>query len=174
MSSSTSWTTVAASRRAKKRNVLTEAARIARGEIEPLSEAKADDFDAIALPGGFGAAKNLSNFAMQGTSCEVLPELQTLLVDMHAQKKPIAAICIAPAVVARALGSSSPTLTIGTDEGTAAALQEMGCTHASCPTTEFVIDEANRIVSTPAYMLGPGVKDVEEGIRKTIDALLKL
>jgi len=158
----------------EKRNALTEAARIARGEIADLEEASADALDGVVLPGGFGAAKNLSDFASKGAECEVHPSLAKLLRDVHAANKPIAAICIAPAVVARALGEHHPSLTIGTDAGTAAALEAMGARHCECPTQEFVVDEAQKIVSTPAYMLGPSVAHVQEGIQKTIDAFLKL
>ena len=158
----------------ERRNVLVEAARIARGDIADLSEARADDLDGVVLPGGFGAAKNLSDFASKGTECEVHPALVKLLRDLHAAGKPIAAICIAPAVVARALGEHHPSLTIGDDAGTAAALEAMGAKHCVCPTREFVVDAKQKIVSTPAYMLGPSVAHVQEGIQKTIDAFLKL
>ncbi|PIE23921.1 MAG: isoprenoid biosynthesis protein ElbB [Planctomycetota bacterium] len=156
----------------EKRNVLTEASRLARGEISELGEAKAEDLDALVLPGGFGAAKNLSNFASAGVDCEVHPGLAKLLLDMHAQNKPIAAICIAPAVLAKVLGDKGPKLTIGTDEGTAKALEALGCEHQNCSAEEVVVDEKNRIVSTPAYMVGTGIKEVERGIRKAIDALM--
>lgn len=158
----------------ERRNALTESARIARGQIEDVAEAKAETLDALALPGGFGAAKVLSDFAQKGTGCEVNGAVARLLRDMHAAGKPIAALCIAPAVVARALGEHHPTLTIGSDAGTAAALEQMGCTHRDCPVTEFVVDEQHKIVSTPAYMLGPGIAQVQKGIEKAIDALLAM
>jgi len=156
----------------EKRNVLVESARIARGEVADLAEAKADELDALLLPGGFGAAKNLSDFASKGTECDVNPALAQLVRDMHGAKKPIGAICIAPAVIARALGEHKPSLTIGTDAGTASALESMGAKHCDCPTKEFVVDEVNKIVSTPAYMLGPSIDHVQQGIQKTVDAVL--
>ena len=158
----------------QRRNALEEAARIVRGQVEPLDMARASDLDALVLPGGFGAAKVLSDFAFKGHECEVDPDLAQLVRDVHAAKKPIGAICIAPAVIARALGELNPSLTIGNDAGTAKALERMGAKHSNCPTTEFVVDEKNKIVSTPAYMLGPGVKDVQEGIQKTVDAVLAM
>jgi enhancing lycopene biosynthesis protein 2 len=158
----------------EKRNALQEAGRIARGEIEDLKEAKADALDAIVLPGGFGAAKTLSDFAVKGADSQVNEDLATLLREMHAAKKPIGAICIAPAVIARALGEHHPSLTIGTDAGTASVLEGMGAKHHDCPVEEFVIDTINKIVSTPAYMLGPSIAHVQEGIQKTVDELLKL
>ncbi len=158
----------------ERRNALTEAARIARGEIEDLAQADAAKLDAVILPGGFGAAKVLSTFAEDGADCTVLPDLAALLRAMHEAKKPIGAICIAPAVVARALGKYHPRLTIGTDEATGAQLEAMGCAHESCPTKEFVVDRDQRIVSTPAYMLGPGIRDVAEGIEKAVQAVLAM
>ena len=158
----------------EKRNALQESARIARGDIEDIAQAKADELDALILPGGFGAAKVLSNFAEKGEGCEADPNVARLLRDMHAAGKPIGAICIAPAVVARALGEHHPTLTIGNDEGTATAIETMGCTHADCPTEDFVIDRENKIVSTPAYMLGPTIAHVQQGIEKTVDEVLAM
>jgi enhancing lycopene biosynthesis protein 2 len=156
------------------RNALVEAGRIARGEIQDLKEAKAADLDAIVLPGGFGAAKTLSDFATKGAESEVNEDLATLLRDMHGAKKPIGAICIAPAVIARALGEHHPSLTIGNDAGTASTLEGMGAKHCECPVKEFVVDAENKIVSTPAYMLGPSIAHVQAGIQKTVDELLKL
>jgi enhancing lycopene biosynthesis protein 2 len=158
----------------ERRNVLTEAARIARGAIEDVRQARAEDLDALVLPGGYGAAKWLSTFAERGAECELEPNVARLLRDMHAAGKPIGAICIAPAVVARALGEQHPTLTIGNDRGTAAALQAMGCTHRDCPVTEFVVDQENKIVSTPAYMLGPSIAHVQQGIEKAVAAVLEM
>lgn len=156
------------------RNALTESARIARGEIADLATANADELDALLLPGGFGAAKVLSNFATAGDACEADPDTATLVRAMHAAGKPIGAICIAPAVIARVLGDAGVTLTIGNDTGTASALESMGCTHSDCPTTEFVVDEANKIVSTPAYMLGPTIHHVQQGIQKTVETVLSM
>lgn len=158
----------------ERRNALTESARIARGEIEDVATAKALDLDAVILPGGFGAAKTLSDFASAGEKCEVDADVARLLREVHGAGKPIGAICIAPAVVARALGEHKPNLTIGSDKDTAEALVHMGCKHTDCPTTEFVVDRENRIVSTPAYMLGPTIKSVQEGIEKTVDEVLSM
>jgi len=116
----------------------------------------------------------LSDFASRGAQCEVEGEVARLLRDMRAADKPIGAICIAPAVVARALGEQHPTLTIGNDAGTAAALEQMGCRHQDCPVTEFVIDHEHKIVTTPAYMLGPTIARVQQGIEKCVDAVLAM
>ena len=156
------------------RNVLVESARIARGEVKDLREAAADDLDALVLPGGFGAALNLSDFAVKGPEGSVDPDLEQLLRAMHAAKKPIGAICIAPAVIAQALGAEGPTLTIGNDADTAEAIQTCGAAHEACPVDAFVVDLENRIVSTPAYMLGPGVKDVAAGIEQCVAEVLRL
>ncbi len=158
----------------EKRNALVESARIARGKIEDVAKAKAEALDAVVLPGGYGAAKALSDFAAKGAQCTVHPEVGRLLRDMHAAGKPIGAICIAPAVVARALGERHPTLTIGNDAATAKALETMGCTHRDCPVTEFVVDRVHKIVSTPAYMLGPSIAHVQQGIDKAVQAVLAL
>lgn len=155
------------------RDVLTEAARIARGRIRDVATLRADQLDAVVLPGGFGAAKNLSDFAKQGAAATVHPDVARLLRDMVAAKKPIGAICIAPAVVAAAIGRTvHPTLTIGNDRGTAAALESMGCRHRDCAVTECVVDEANGIVSTPAYMFDARVSEVAQGVKKLVAAVL--
>jgi len=158
----------------KRRNALEEASRISRGAIQDLDTAKAADLDAVILPGGFGAAKVLSNFASEGANCSVDASAARLLSEMHGAGKPIGAICIAPALVAAALGDRNPILTIGNDEATAQALEQMGCRHDNCPTDSFVIDRDNRIVTTPAYMLGPNIADVYKGIKKTVEAVLEI
>lgn len=158
------------------RNVLVEAARIARGNIKDLGTVKAAELDALILPGGFGAAKNLCDFAVKGADCTVNPEVARLVREMVAAKKPIAAVCIAPVVLAKVLGSDQlhHQLTIGTDAGTAEALGKMGAEHIQCPTREFVVDKANKLVSTPAYMTAGGIAEAAEGIEKTVKALLEL
>ncbi len=159
-----------------RRNVLEESARIARGNISDIAKIKAKDLDALFLPGGFGAAKNLCNFAVKGPDCEVHPEVARLIREIVSAKKPLAAVCIAPALVAKILGDDklSPQLTIGTDEGTAGAVAKMGANHISCPVKGFVIDKKNRIITSPAYMLAGRISEAAEGIEKTVQALMKM
>jgi enhancing lycopene biosynthesis protein 2 len=158
----------------EKRNVLVESARIARGEIKDLKDVTASDLDALILPGGFGAAKNLSDFAIKGTDATVNSEVKRILEEMVAEKKPVGAICIAPATLTRALSDINPEVTIGTDQATAAAIETMGGQHKTCTVDLIHADENNRIVTTPAYMLGPGIKDVAEGIQKLVDKVMEL
>ena len=158
----------------EKRNVLVESARIARGEIKNIKEVSASDLDALILPGGFGAAKNLSDFAIKGTDATVEPDVQRLLEEMVAANKPVDAICIAPATLTKALSDKNPEVTIGSDEGTAAAIEAMGGQHRTCTVDLIHSDEKNNIVSTPAYMLGPSIKHVAEGIQKLVDKVVEL
>lgn len=152
----------------ESRNVLVESARIARGEISDLADISASDIDAVILPGGFGAAKNLSDFAVAGAQAEVLPEVIRLLQEMHKAKKPIGAICIAPAVIARALGVVEPKLTIGNDLATANIIKSFGARHQECAVDDIVFDQENLLVTTPAYMLGPGLREIATGIDKLV------
>jgi enhancing lycopene biosynthesis protein 2 len=158
------------------RNVLVEAARIARGKVKDLATVTAAEIDALILPGGFGAAKNLCDFAVKGPDCAVNPEVARIIREMVAAKKPVGAVCIAPAILSKVLGSDKlpHQLTIGTDPGTAAALTGMGSQHVACPAREFVVDQANKIVSTPAYMLAGGIAEAAEGIEKCVKALIGL
>jgi len=158
------------------RNVLVESARISRGNISDISTVKANDIDALFLPGGFGAAKNLCNFASKGTDCEVHPEVARLVKEVVAAHKPLAAICIAPALISKVLGDEklAHKLTIGTDPETAQALTAMGSEHVSCPVSSFVIDKQNKLVSSPAYMLAGRISEAAEGIEKTVKEVLAL
>ena len=158
----------------EKRNVLAESARIARGRVQDLADVGPDDFDAVVLPGGFGAALNLCDFAIKGAGCGIHPEVERLLIGMHAAGKPIGAWCIAPAVVARALANRGVQLTIGTDPETAHALEMLGAKHVSTPVDGVVVDEANRVVSTPAYMLAASIKEIRAGIEKAVGEVLRL
>ncbi len=158
----------------EKRNVLVESARIARGEIKDIADVRADDIDGLIIPGGFGAAKNLSDFAVNGPEATVHPEINRLLGEMADAAKPIGAICIAPATLTRALDDRSPQVTIGNDVGTAAAIETMGGTHVSRSVDGICVDEKNKLVTTPAYMLGPGIKDVAMGIEKLVEKVLSL
>jgi len=161
---------------AESRNVLVESARLARGKISDMAEVKADDIDALILPGGFGAAKNLCDFAVKGPDCSVNAEVARLILEMVNAKKPIGAVCIAPAVLARVLGADSlgHEVTIGTDAGTAEAIGKMGATHVSCPVTECVVDRKNKLVTSPAYMLAGGIAEAATGIEKAVKALIDM
>jgi enhancing lycopene biosynthesis protein 2 len=157
------------------RNVLVESARIARGEIFDVASVKADQFDAVILPGGFGAAKNLCTFATEGAACTVDEDVEKLLQDIHASGKPIAALCIAPAVLARVFGSDfHPEITIGNDTATASVLESMGAKHVAATVADIVIDEANRMITTPCYMLAGRISEVATGAEKAVAALLKM
>ncbi len=156
------------------RNVLVESARIARGAIRDIAGVSAEELDALIIPGGFGAAKNLCDFAVKGPDCSVHPEVARLVREVHGQGKPVAAVCIAPAILARVLGEEGPAVTIGTDRDTAAALERMGAQHTSCPVTEFVVDREKKLITTPAYMLAQRISEAAEGIEKTVRALLDM
>lgn len=158
----------------ESRNVLVEASRIARGDIRDIANVKTEELDALILPGGFGAAKNLSSFATEGASCSVHPEVERLVSTMHEAGKPLGFVCIAPAIAAKVLGKQSISLTIGNDTETATALEALGAQHIACTVTEFVEDRANKIVTSPAYMIGQRISEVATGIEKTVAAVCSM
>lgn len=155
------------------RNVLVESARIARGNIRDLAAVQAEELDGLILPGGFGAAKNLSSFAFDGPSASVDPGVRALLKNMRQAGKPIGAICIAPAVVAKVFADKGINVTIGHDQGTASAIESLGNRHTIADADQIVIDEANKLVTTAAYMCGRSISEVGEGIEKLVNALLE-
>jgi len=157
----------------EQRNVLTESARIARGNIQNAKDVNPQDIDALILPGGVGAAKHLSDFAVKGPEASVHPDVQRILDKMIASKKPIGAICIAPATVAKALSQHQVNVTIGNDSATALAIEKTGSKHTPCPVDDICIDDINNIISTPAYMLGPGIKDVAVGIDRLVAEIIQ-
>ena len=159
----------------QKRNVMQEAARIARGDIQPVEKLKAQDFDALAFPGGFGAALHLCNFAEKGSGGEIDAHVQRVVKEFHESGKPIAAICIAPAIMALAFGNKGVNVTIGEDKATASELEKTGAKHLSCAVERFVIDRTNRIITTPAYMYGTAKPfQVFEGVSGAIKELITM
>jgi enhancing lycopene biosynthesis protein 2 len=157
------------------RNVFVESARIARGDIVKLDDVKVDDYDAFIFPGGFGAAKNLCTFAIEGPDCSVQRDVENLILKAHAANKPMAFVCIAPVIVAKVLGKGkNVALTIGTDADTAGAIEQMGGKHHECPVKESYVDEELKIVSTPAYMSAQSVAEVYDGVTDAVKKLLKL
>ena len=155
------------------RNVLVESARIARGEIKDVREARVEDFDALIVPGGFGAAKNLSSFATEGAACSVQADVLSLAEAFAQACKPIGLMCISPAIAAKIYGPGV-ICTIGTDADTAAAVTKMGGTHEDCEVSEIVEDKARKLVSTPAYMLAKSISEAASGINKMVDRVLEL
>jgi len=159
----------------EKRNVMTEAARIARGKIQDVGTVKAEDLDALVIPGGFGAAKNLCSFAFEGAACKVDENVADLLRELHKNKKPIGALCIAPAVIAGVFGKTcAPEITIGGDASTAAAMEAMGARHITAAVDEIVVDTENRIVTTPCYMLGQSIGEIGAGIEKLAAKIMEM
>ena len=156
------------------RNVLVESARIARGNIKDMAEVSGGDLDALIIPGGFGVAKNLSDYAMSGAECSINPDVYRLISEMIILKKPIGAICIAPTMMAKILAeqNQSATMTIGKDETTAKDIEAMGSTHKECPVEEIVIDEENNIVTTPAYMDAKNISEAADGIEKLVKQII--
>ena len=157
-----------------RRSVMAESARIARGPVENMARVKADDLDALVLPGGYGAAKNLCTFAIDGARMKVNPEVERLVRAMALARKPLGFICIAPVIGAKVLAELEPRLTIGNDPDTAAAVNAFGARHVDCAVDQIVVDERNRIASTPAYMLGPSIAPVAAGIEKLVAAVLEM
>lgn len=154
------------------RNVRVESARIARGKVVDLATVHAADFDGVFMPGGYGAAKNLSSVATEGAGATVNADLARVLREFRGQQKPIGAVCIAPAVLVAALREGA--VTIGNDAGTAAAIEQMGGEHHACAVTELHVDAARKIVTAPAYMYQARISDVATGIEKAVRAFVEM
>lgn len=154
------------------RNVLVESARIARGNVRALSSFHAVDYDALIFPGGFGAAKNLSDFAFKGANCSVHPDVVKAVKAMVNAGKPIGALCIAPVVITRILGDVA--VTIGNDRETAAAIEKMGGTHQMKTHGEVTVDSRYKVVTTPCYMLDATIDQIYEGADHVVKTILNL
>jgi enhancing lycopene biosynthesis protein 2 len=156
------------------RNVLVESARIARGNLVPLTQLKVNEVDAVIVPGGFGAAKNLCNFALAGEKFGVNEQVAKVLQEAHKLGKPLGFVCIAPAIAAKLFGAENVEFTIGNDEGTAKALSGSGARHVSCNVYNVVVDRRLKVVTTPAYMLASRITEAEAGINKLVQAVLEM
>ncbi len=154
------------------RNVLVESARIARGKIKPLSDFNASQFDVLIFPGGFGVAKNLSTLAFEGSNCLVNKEVEIAVLEMHKANKPIGALCIAPALMARILKGA--TVTIGDDKETAATIVKMNGVHQPKMYYEICIDTKFKLVTNPCYMLDSNISQIEVGVANVVNALIDL
>lgn len=158
---------------AETRNVLTESARIARGEVKDVRQLHAADFDALIIPGGFGAAKNLSDFAVAGAACCVQHDVLLAARQFVEAGKPVGMMCIAPALAAQIFGNQV-TCTIGSDPDTAAAINQMGAIHEDCLVGDIVEDHARKLVTTPAYMLAQSISEAAGGIYKLVDRIIEM
>ncbi len=159
----------------EKRNMLVESARLTRGAVHPLSEANADRLDALIVPGGFGAVRNLSDIAIKGIQGEVDADLRQLTRQIHKQNKAIGFICIAPALLPKLIDTPEPLrLTIGTDSDTAEMIDDMGAIHVVCPVDDIVVDAENKVVTTPGYMLATSLSELAKGIDKLVSRVLQL
>ncbi len=155
------------------RNVLTESARIARGDIKPVTECKPEDFDALILPGGFGAAKNLCTFAVDGADSQPDAEVLKVCKAFAQAKKPAGYACIAPALAASVYGNNT-SMTIGNDREAATGINALGAQHVDCPVDEIVIDSDARLVTTPAYMLAEDILQAHAGLSKLVETVLSM
>jgi enhancing lycopene biosynthesis protein 2 len=168
----------------EKRNMLIEAARIARGEVKEISSITPADIDALVIPGGFGSAKNFTSWAFNGPAGEIHPKVKLLIINMVNIGKPIAALCVSPVVVAKALEGSSihPTMTIGSDQekspydigGFSDGLEATGAQTEMKTVQELTIDQENKIVSAPCYMMNATVTEIRINIKHAIEALTQL
>jgi enhancing lycopene biosynthesis protein 2 len=157
---------------AEQRNVLVESARIARGQIQDLKNFSAKNVDGLIIPGGLGAAKNLSTYAQKGADCAVNKDLATAVQDMHAAHKPIGALCIAPVILAQILEKAD--LTIGQNEQVANDIVAMGAQHSAVLLEEIVVDTDRKIVTTPCYMFDARVDQIGRSVDKLVKAMLDL
>ncbi len=157
----------------ERRNMLVESARIVRGQIRPLSDARADELDALIVPGGFGAVSNLSDLALKGEDGGVDADLYRLVREIHKQSKSIGFICIAPALLPKLIDAPL-RLTIGTDNDTAEMIEAMGGIHVTCPVDDIVVDAENKVVTTPGYMLATSIAQAAKGIDKLVARVLEM
>ncbi len=156
----------------EQRNMMVEAARIVRGEILPLTEFKADDFDGLAIPGGAGIANNLFTYFTDGMNMTVLPEVRDAVIAVHQQNKPIAAMCIAPVLIANVL--NGVTVTLGNDDcGPAKDVLKMGANHQATTNGEVAADLENKIFTTPCFMLESTLKDIYNDAYNMVEAFAK-
>ena len=155
----------------ESRNVLIESARIARGQIKDLKHYDPNNFDALIFPGGFGAAKNLCDFAFKGADCTIYPDVEKAILKTASKNKPIGALCISPVIFAKIFGDVE--VTIGQDPGTAEAIEKLGATHVKTTHGEVIIDEKNNLYTTPCYMLEANILDIAKGASNIVKVMLE-
>ncbi len=155
----------------EKRNILIESARIARGHIKDLKTYDPNNYDALIIPGGFGVAKNLCDFAFKGADCTINPDVEKAILKTSGKNKPIGALCISPVILAKIFGDVE--VTIGQDQGTSEAIEMMGSTHVKTTHGEVIIDEKNNLFTTPCYMLDANIVQIAEGAENIVKAMME-
>lgn len=165
----------------ESRNMLVEAARIARGQITPIDSISPADIDALVIPGGFGSAKNFTSWAFDGPESTILPEVKLLLVNLVNVGKPIVALCVSPVVVAKAFEGSSihPTLSLGSASESSPydinsfneGLRATGAIAQERTIREVLIDPTNRIICAPCYMMDARITEINANIKQAMVAL---
>ncbi len=155
----------------ESRSIIAEAGRIARGNIKPLNLINAADYDALWIPGGLGAAKNLCTYFYDGANMKVDAEVESAIIAFNKAKKPIVALCIAPVIVAKVLNAK---VTSGKDAGTAAKIEAMGGKNIVCNYDEISVDEEKRVICAPCYMLNASISDIWLGIEKAAKKLVEI
>lgn len=166
---------------AQNRNVLEESARIARGKVDPLSKLAAENFDAVIFPGGFGAAKNLCTFAVDGTNMSVNSDVERVLKDFHGRNKPIGLCCIAPVLAAKVFPGCEVTVGNDAEEGgrwpyagTVEAVKAMGAKHVVKDVCDSHSDTKNKIVTSPAFMCEASFHEIFDSVGKMVEGVLKM
>jgi enhancing lycopene biosynthesis protein 2 len=165
----------------ESRNMLVEAARIARGQVIRIDEISPADIDALIIPGGFGSAKNFTSWAFDGPAGTILPEVKLLLVNLVNVGKPIVALCVSPVVIAKAFEGSTihPTLSLGSSSepspydiyGFNAGLEQTGAVTEERTIREVLIDPVNRIICAPCYMMNARITEIYANINQAMMAL---
>lgn len=164
------------------RNMLVESARIMRGNVVDISTITPADIDGLVIPGGFGNAKNLSNWAFNGPDGEILPEVKLLLINLINIGKPIAALCVSPILLSLALKDSKevPTLTLGSSKEKSPydikafheGIEKIGSKSIEKGIKEISVDEKNRIICAPCYMQDTSLLEVRKNARLAIEKLI--
>jgi enhancing lycopene biosynthesis protein 2 len=168
----------------ENRNMMVESARIARGEVQDINEISPAIIDGLVIPGGFGAAKNFTTWAFNGPDSDILPEVKLLIVNLVNAGKPIAALCVSPVVIAKALQNSNiqPTLTLGTTkeqspyniEDFHKGVESIGAKTEEKPITDILVDYDNKIITAPCYMMNANILEVKNNIKKAVNQLIKM
>ena len=160
----------------ESRNILVESARIARGEVVDVATISGQQLDALIFPGGTGMAKNIFDYSMAGINCTVIPDVQRLVVEVLEANKPLGAICIAPVMVAKILEylGRTGTVTGGFNDNINNDIRAMGIDTIEVGAEDIVVDEENKIVTTPAYVEAKSMSEAFIGIEKLVNKVLEL